>query len=374
MSQPLGIAVIGTGVIADGHLYAYQRAQERARLMAVVDVDEERARRAAERFEVPDVYADYKDVLARDDVHAVSICTPPYLHVPMAVEALKAGKHVLCEKPVSPTLAGLDAIEEAQRASGRVFAGVFQLRFGRGAQELRALVDEGRLGRLHLGIAETLWFRDGPYYQDVSWRGCWEYECGGVTVSQAVHLIDALAWFMGRPVSVYAAAGTFRAPMEEEDTSVAVVRFENGGIGQITSTVSALGPERSRLEIYGTELSAVSQGGPYDSTAEPFLLSAAKEEDARALRDEMEQRYPKGYRVLHRGAVNDFLEAIQEGRAPLVDIEACRTALQITAGVYKSAMTGLPVDLPLTPDDPFYHELPPPGQSLPTLDTTPGVA
>jgi|FLYL01.1.fsa_nt_gi predicted dehydrogenase len=373
MGRPIGVGVIGAGGIAEAHLFAYSREPERARLVAVADVDEGRARSAAERFGVAHFYTDYRELLARADVEAVSICAPPFLHVPMSVEALEAGKHVLCEKPVAPTLAGLDAIAAAQRSAGRVFAGVFQLRFGRGAQQVRALLDEGRFGRLHLGLAETLWYRGDDYYRQAAWRGSWRQEAGGVTVSQAIHLIDCLAWFMGRPVAVYAAAGTFRAPIEQDDTAAAIVRFEGGAIGQISSTVSALGPERSRLELYGTRLAALSQGKAYDSTAEPFAFYGANEEESAAVQDEMERRFPKGYRVLHRGAVADFLAAIEEGRPPLVGVEECRTALNITAGIYKSAMTGAPAELPLSPADPFYHELPPPGYALPPLDSYPGA-
>jgi predicted dehydrogenase len=365
MTTPLGIAVVGAGSIADAHLYSYQRAPERASLVTVVDVDEARARRAAGRFSVPHVLTGYREALERDDVQAVSICTPPFLHAEIAVAALKAGKHVLCEKPVAPTLAGLDAIAEAERTSGRVFSGVFQWRFGRGARQVRRLLDEGRFGRLHLGIAETLWFRDHPYYDDVPWRGRWDTECGGVTVSQAVHIIDCLLWFMGEPVSVFAEAGAFRARIMEEDTSVAVLRFESGAIGQITSTVSAMGQERSRLEIYGTELSAAGQGEAYDTTKDFFTLGARAPEAAQALQRESEERTPPGPKLLHRGAINDFLEAIQENRRPLVGVQECRRALQVTAAIYKSAMTGDRVALPLSPDDPWYHHLPPPGFALP---------
>jgi predicted dehydrogenase len=272
---------------------------------------------------------------------------------------------VLCEKPVAATLSGLDAIEQAQNESGKVFSGVFQLRFGRGARQVRMLLDEGRFGRLHLGIAETLWFRDEDYYQSVPWRGRWETECGGVTVSQAVHLIDLLLWYFGEPESVYADAGVFRTPTKTDDVSVAVIRFRSGAIGQITSTVSAFGEERSRVEVYGSDMTAISNGSAYAASSEPFRLSAPDPAAAEAAQREMDSQVPTGFRVLHRGAINNFLNAIQEGRAPLVGIAECRTALQVTTAIYKSAMTGIPVTLPITQEDPFYDQLPPAGFALP---------
>ena len=362
MSAPIRVAVVGTGGIAEAHLYAYQRAEDRAQLVAVVDIVEERARRAAATFGVPDI-STFAEVLARPDVDAVSICTPPSVHVQLSVAALNAGKHVLCEKPVSATLSGLDEIAEAARASGKVFSGVFQLRFGKGAQQLRSLVDDGRMGRLHLGIADTLWHRDAAYFS-VPWRATWADQCGGVQVSQAVHLIDALLWYLGKPVSVFAHSTSFRGLTECEETSSALVRFESGAIGQVTSTVTAFGPEKSRLEIYGTELSAVSSGPVYEATAEPFAIGAEDTNRALAIEHELEERVPKGFRMLHRGQVEDFVAAVQDSQTPLIGIPECREALQVTTAIYKSSMTGAAVTLPLAPDDPWYSALPPAGFGL----------
>jgi UDP-N-acetyl-2-amino-2-deoxyglucuronate dehydrogenase len=364
MGEPTSVAIIGTGGIAEAHIFAYQKEPERARIVALVDVAKGRADAIAELYGIESVYAEYREVLERENVDAVSICTPPFTHVEMSVAALRAGKHVLCEKPVAPTLVGVDAIEEAHKASGRVFAAAFQLRFGRGAQQLQLLLDEGRFGRLHLGIAETLWYRDDEYYSSGPWRGKWETEAGGVTVSQAIHLIDLLLWYFGEPVSVFAEAGVFRTPTEGDDVSVAVVRFKSGAIGQITSTVSAFGDERSRVEVYGSEMTAISSGSAYSPSSEPFQLSAPDPAAAEEAQRYADERVPSGYRVLHRGAIRDFLDAIREGREPLAGIEASRNALHVTAGIYKSAMTGTPVTLPITRDDPFYHELPPKGFSL----------
>ncbi len=366
MDEPIGVAVIGAGGIADSHLYSYQRLGERVRRVAVVDVDESRAARAAERFEFDEALTSYQDVLARDDVQAVSICTPPFLHVEMSTAALRADKHVLCEKPVAATLAGLDEIEAAAQESGRIFSGVFQLRFGRGAQQLRMLVDEGKFGRFHLCLAETMWYRADAYYDDVAWRGRWDTEAGGATVSQAVHIIDMLIWLMGEPERVYAEANSVRPNIEVDDSSVAILRFKSGAIAQITNTVSAQSEQRSLLEYHGDSLSAISQGPVYDATVEPFLLSSADEAYAASLQQEMEERLPKGYRLLHRGSVTDFIDAIAEGRSPAVTIDDCRRALQVTTAIYESAMTQQPVDLPLAKDDPFYSNLPPDGFKLPS--------
>lgn len=361
---PHRIAIIGTGSIADAHLYGYSKAADRAQVVLVSDIAPERAQRAAERFGVTETCGDYREVLGRHDVDGVSICTPPFLHAEIAAACLRSGKHVLCEKPVAATLAELDSISAAESESGKVFSGVFQWRFGRGARQMRMLIDEGRLGRLTLGVAETLWFRDHPYYNDVAWRGKWATEGGGVTVSQAIHAIDCLVWFLGEPVSVFAQSGTFRAKIEVDDTTVAVIRFASGAIGQVTNSVNAMGKEGTRLEFYGTEATAIGGGQAYDTTKDLFTL-ATPAGVSEALATESEERVPIGPNMLHRPAVTDFLDAIEGKHPPLAGIEACRTALNVTTAIYKSAMTGEAVKLPIAQDDPWYSALPPEGHRLP---------
>ena len=363
-----GIGIIGAGGIAEAHLYAYSRFPGRAKVVALADVDRERASRLAVKFGIEaEIVSDYRGLLARADVQAVSVCTPPFLHAEISAAALRAGRHVLCEKPVAATLAELDEIDRAQSESGRVFSGVFQWRFGRGAKQLRWLIDNGKFGRLHLGLAETLWFRDHAYYDDVAWRGTWRDECGGVTVSQAIHAIDCLVWFLGEPVSVFAEAGTFRARIEADDTAAAIIRFGNGAIGQIASTVNTRGNESTRLELYGSDLSAVGGGQPYDTTKDLFALGSATLEEGETLAAEIEEHVGKAPNMLHRGSIGDFLDAIEQRTPPLAGIEACRTALQVTAGIYKSAMTSEVVHLPIEGDDPWYSALPPEGFNLPTV-------
>src|SRR5512134_3525783 len=130
MGAPLGIGVIGAGGISHSHLLAARSSanRDRARVVAIADVDETRVKEQAERYGIGRTYGDYKALLADPEVQAVCICTPPFLHVEQAVAALRAGKHVLCEKPVSPNLAGLDAIAAAEREGGAIFEGVFQHR------------------------------------------------------------------------------------------------------------------------------------------------------------------------------------------------------------------------------------------------------
>jgi UDP-N-acetyl-2-amino-2-deoxyglucuronate dehydrogenase len=363
MADPIGVGIIGAGEISILHAASFRALAERARMVAVADIDEGRARFLADHFEIPAVYKDYQALLADPDVQAVSICTPPFLHVDQSIEAMAAGKHVLCEKPVAPNLAALDRIDSAQKGSGRIFCGVFQYRLGQGARQVKALIERGRFGRLLVGLTHTLWMRTPSYYE-VSWRGSWARECGGTSVSHGIHGIDLLLWLMGEPEHVYAEADTLKMDIEVDDTSIAVVRFRSGALGQILSTVNCQ-DNRSRLEVYGTELHAVSSEDAYQSTKEPFRLSAAEAPYLETVEKEAAELVPSGPPYLEFGMVEEFVGAVEDGREPLVTVGECRRSLELVTALYRSAMTGERVGLPIEKTDPFYSSIPPEGMALP---------
>lgn len=354
------------------HAAAYRELGERARLVAVADIEEGRAQTLAEHFAIPAVYHDYRNLLADSNVQAVSICTPPFLHVQQSVEALEAGKHVLCEKPVAPSLDGLNRIAAAAQTSGLVFSGVFQQRFGRGAQQVKALIERGRFGRLLLGLTHTLWIRTPSYYE-VWWRGSWERECGGASVSQGLHGIDMLLWLMGEPSRLYAGAATLKADIEVDDTASAVVHFRGGALGQVLATVNCQ-DNRSRLEVYGLDLSAVSSEDAYQPTKDPFRLSAADPAHLKTVQKEAEELVPSGPLFLHLGMIEDFVGSIEDGREPLVTVDECRRSLELVTALYRSAMTGEAVSFPIETGDPFYSRIPPEGMSLPGIARSRGGA
>ncbi|HZP56277.1 MAG TPA: Gfo/Idh/MocA family oxidoreductase [Dehalococcoidia bacterium] len=365
MAGPIGIGVIGAGGISHSHLISYTKSRanrELCRVVAIADIDEGRAREQAQTYDIPHVFTDYRDLIAHPEVQAVSVCTPPFLHVEQSCAALRAGKHVLCEKPVSPTLAGLDAIAQAEREGGATFEGVFQHRVGQGAQQVKALIDRGAFGRLVFGLSETLWQRPQEYY-DVWWRGTWEQECGGVTMGHGIHSIDMLLWLMGEPESLIADAATVKLDIGVEDTALASVRFRSGALGQIIVTVNAQ-DNRSRLEIFGTKLQAVSSESPYDPTREAFALTSLDETHAEDARAWAQAQYPETPRHLHGPMVHDFLRAILDSRPPLVGVAECRRSMEAITGLYKSAMTGERVRFPIASDDPFYSCIPAEGHAL----------
>ena len=347
----VGIGIIGTGSIAGAYLRAYARYPELCRVVAVADIDRQRAQKfAAGAGDSVAAYGDYKELLRRDDIDAVSICTPPFAHAEIAVAALNAGKHVLVEKPMAASLAEADAMLAAAEQNDKKLAVVFQNRWRHDWMRAKALIDGEHLGRILFGKVDCLWWRGDEYY-DMWWRGTWEQECGGATINHAIHHIDAFLWLMGEPEWVIAEMGAVDHDIEVEDLSMAIVRFRNGALGQITSTVAAM-HNFDRIEVFGSKASLALPWALYSVASQPNGFPKANPEyveKLQALADGLELG-PQW----HEGQILDFLEAVTTGKRPLVDGVEGRRSLELVTAIYKSATTGERVQLPLAPDDPFY--------------------
>ena len=190
-----GVGVIGCGAISGNHFHAIGKT-ENAALRAVCDIDEARLQNAMSEQGV-DGYADYHDLLARQDIDAVHICVPHYLHAPISVAALKAGKHVLCEKPMGMTIQEAEAMRQAAEESGRTLTVCFQNRYNGTSLRMKEIIDGGTLGRVIGGSAFVCWDRDEAYYASCPWRGTWKTEGGSLLINQSIHTLDLLRWLAG---------------------------------------------------------------------------------------------------------------------------------------------------------------------------------
>ena len=254
MDERIGIGVIGCGAIAqEAHLPNYA-AHSQAHLIAVADTDEGRAHAAAERFAVPHVYTDYHQLLERDDIQAVSICTPNYLHAEQTIAAAKAGKHVLCEKPMAISLAEADAmIGAAEDATVQLMVG-FTHRFHPFTQKARELIADGKIGRPY--TVRCRFAHRGPY---TSWSAMseWFFDSkragGGAVLDMGIHALDLIRFVLGAEIrSVSANLATLAHDIQDEDTAVMSLEFSNGSLGYIeTGWHSWPGP--LGLEVYGSK-------------------------------------------------------------------------------------------------------------------------
>ena len=187
------VAVVGLG-IGQMHVWSWRRMKDRFVITAVADPDDARARDAASRTGADIVT--FEETIARDDVDIVDLCTPPYLHVAQTLQALEAGRHVICEKPLAGSLHDVDRVAAAAKRSGRRVMPVFQYRFGHGIQKLQLLRECGVTGPAYLTTVETAWRRRPAYYA-VPWRARWATELGGPVVNLAVHAHDLVRYVFG---------------------------------------------------------------------------------------------------------------------------------------------------------------------------------
>ena len=188
-------------------------------------------RKSTEQFFVPFVTTDYRELLHRDDVDVVSICTPPSLHERMVIDALEAGKYVLCEKPLAHNLAAADRILEAANRFPNRLSVVYQLRFSPEALRTRWLIEQGHFGRLQ--FASFVRVRAIPHQHRSglgSWWGKWDVAGGGALITQCIHELDLALYFLGPAKRVTAAMATISSPIESEDTVAATIEHESGAV------------------------------------------------------------------------------------------------------------------------------------------------
>ncbi|HTT92900.1 MAG TPA: Gfo/Idh/MocA family oxidoreductase [Acidimicrobiales bacterium] len=349
----INVAVVGAGAISSSHIEAYLAFPDRAQIVAVVDIYPEKAERQVAKYALnATVFDTHRRLLDGPPIDLVSVATPPGTHAEIEVDLLRAGFHVMGEKPMAASLEECDAVLAAAEAGGGVLSIVAQNRFRTPMMRLKRALDSGLAGRvLHVQV-DSHWWRGHSYY-DLWWRGTWASEGGGPTLNHAVHHIDALQWMMGSPVEVIALMGNVAHDNAEvEDLSVAVLRFESGALGQLTSSVVHHGEEQQLA--FQAERAKIAW--PWAVYASVPRANGFPERNT-ALEDQLTEAY-EGLAPLphegHAGQVNDVLTAIETGRPPLVDGREGRKTIEIITAIYQSCITSAPARLPIGPGDSFY--------------------
>ena len=340
MSELLRFGLIGCGRVAPRHAQSIAELPG-ARLTAVADIRESRASRFAAEHRA-DKYLDYRRLLDRTDVDVVNICVPSGLHAQVAVDALEAGKHVIVEKPIALSLSDADRMIAAARLAGRKLCVVLQNRYNPPMQDLKRMVESGRLGRLLLGNATVRWYRPQEYYED-GWHGTWAMD-GGALMNQSIHHIDALQWLLGRPESVFAYSATLGHRMEAEDIGIATIRFRGGPLGVVEgSTVTYPENLEGSVAIFG-ERGSLKVGGTALNRKVIWKIEGELEHEKELLT--REQVDPTSvYGASHRAVIADMIEAILADRTPKTDGAEAKKSLALVLAMYESVRTGQPVEL-----------------------------
>lgn len=339
----IGFGIVGTGTIGAFHARAIQSVAG-ARLVGACDTNPQSLAAFRKNFPV-NGYADVKALADDPDISIVAIGTPSALHVEPALAAIAAGKHVIIEKPLDVSLERCDRIIEAAEKAGVIAACVFQNRFIAGAQVLKQAIDTGRFGRLTLGDAYVKWWRTQDYYDGRSKRGTLALDGGGALMTQAIHAVDLLQWFMGPVVEVSAFADTLgHDRLSFEDVSVATLRFANGALGVIEAATAVYPGFFKKLEISGTRGSAVLE----EESLTTWTFAEETPADER-LRAEYAHKGDSGGGAadptaidfrLHAAQFKNLMDAIEGKTELLVGAREGRKAVAIILAIYESARSG----------------------------------
>ena len=327
-------ALIGCGTIADFHAEAI-RGIPGARLVAVSEISEDRARKFADK-EHCDWTTDYRTLLARPDVDLVCVTTPSGSHAPIGMDVLRAGKHLVVEKPMAMTTSQAAELIRTARERNVSLSAISQRRFEPQHRAIKQVLDDGALGKLLLTEVSLPFYRSQAYYDSADWRGTIAQD-GGALMNQGIHSVDLLLWFAGPAASVIGRTATQTHRMEAEDLGLAIVRFRNGSFGTIMASTSIQPGFPAALNLYGEKGTIKLEG----STIVHWTVPG---------RDKPDQGQVAGYggvadpraivSTYHQMQLTDVVESIETGRTPQVAGADGLRAVQLVESIYESSAAG----------------------------------
>ncbi|QJF49955.1 Gfo/Idh/MocA family protein [Roseobacter ponti] len=342
------VAILGAGIGRE-HLLAYRRLPEKYQVLTVVDQNTARA----EELRQNDTFAVAEDVMAAlndPDIDLVDICLPPHLHVPVCLNALEAGKHVICEKPLATSLEGAHLIAQAAKTSGKKVFPVFQYRWGPAFNQLRRLIAEDLAGKPQVASVETHWSRGADYYA-VPWRGTWAGEQGGAVLGHAIHNHDLLTHFMG-PVSRVAAMMTTRVnDIETEDCATISFEMQNGALASSSITLGAATNE-SRIRLVFEHLTATSGSEPYAPGTGTWIFTARDPAKQEAV-DRIVSTTPVAP-VGFEGFLTGVAQALRGVNGAAVTLAEGIASIELVTAMYSADRTATYVNLPLPDTHPMF--------------------
>lgn len=365
MIGKLKTAVVGIGKVTDLHSAALANLKE-SEFTAVCSRSKEKAGTYSARFGVK-AYTDVTEMVTMEKIDVVIICTPHPNHMLPTLAAIEAGAHVLVEKPFASSLEDCDAMLEASRKHGKEIGVVGQRRWYLPSRRIKDAIDAGKIGKPVFGTVNMLGWREKWYYDSDPWRGTWEGEGGGVLVNQAPHQLDLLQWYMGEIDELYGQWSNLNHPyIEVEDTANAILKFKNGAVANIIVTNSQKPGIFGKVQIHGetgasvgvqTEGGAMFIAGMTNILEPPVndLWTIPGEEDMLGKWIKEDSAFfhslndPQEYFIERQ--IEEFLQAMMEGRRPLITGEEGRITVEIFTAIYRSTRDNRPVKWPLLPEN-----------------------
>jgi UDP-N-acetyl-2-amino-2-deoxyglucuronate dehydrogenase len=337
------LGLIGCGRISKNHLDAVSQIPE-AEFVAVADIIPEKAKAAAEAYGVKGVYTDYVEMLEKEKLDAVSICTPSGMHPQMGVEVAKHKVNVITEKPMGINIEDADKLIHACDANRVKLFVVKQNRLNSTMQLLKRAIDKERFGRIYLAQSNVFWQRPQAYYDQEKWRGTWEFD-GGAFMNQASHYVDAMYWLLGNVDSVMAYTSTMARHIEAEDTGCAILHFRRGLIASINVTMLTFPKNyEGSITIIG-EKGTVKVGGVAVNKIEKWEFDDYDDDDRIA--QDANYQPPNVYGFGHNPYYRNVVDVLLNRGAPSTDGRDGRKSVEIIQAIYQSAKTGKRISLPL---------------------------
>jgi len=334
--------IIGCGVIAPTHIAAFEEIPE-SEVVALCDIKIERAKQLADKHRVAKVYQDYRQMLADPEIDLVSVCTDHASHAAIFIDALEAGKHVICEKSLGRTAADLEQMAAAARRHPElVSGGIFQHRFEDSNCNLKKMIADGDFGDILTVNLSFNCLRTNDYYRGDSWRGTQAGEGGGVLINQAIHYLDQLRFLFGDVDEVCAKCGNLahKGVIEVEDTAVFVMKFASGVMAAVTATNGSIADWRNILVISGTKLYleyANEKPSFIKTESEELRLRVEKLLSEKTAAETVGKAY---YGQGHAAQLHNVVKAVRgEAKLEVDTMQAASTAALVMA-VYRSHETG----------------------------------
>lgn len=350
MAKRYRVGIIGCGIGKSHIEEGYVPHGDKFEVAVLCDLNEKRLNAVADEFGIKGRITSSDELMAMEDIDIIDICTPPAIHAKLILQALAAGKHVVCEKPLTGSLAEVDEVMEAEKSAKGVLMPIFQYRYGDGVERARRIIESGIAGKPYAGTAETFWKRGADYY-DNPWRGRWATELGGVLMTHAIHLHDMLNYLMGPTDRVFARATTRVNAIEVEDCVSASLLLKSGAVVSATATLGAQ-EEISRLHLAFENVTFESNHSAYSPGDGPWRILPANEEIGRQIDELLKDMPPIGRRF--NGQMEAFYHALEKGEKPPVTSADAHRSLELLAAIYHSNDTNSDVALPITKGHPKY--------------------
>jgi predicted dehydrogenase len=331
----LRIGLVGVGAAAQvNHIPALKKTED-VELVALCDRDDEKTSRVAQKFGIPRTYNRLEEILSDDEIDAIDICTPNYLHAPMATSALEAGKHVLCERPLARSGDEALAMVKAARKAERTLMCAVQHRFRPDAQLLKKVVEKGELGPVF--YTKAGWLRQRTEWDSDEWRRQKRESGGGVVLDLGFQVLDLALWLLGHPTVESVSASVHRSRKGEvEDNATALLRLENGATLTLEVTWGLLmEKDFAYLNLFGSGGAALLNPLRIHRGMHGTLVNVTPTMDTSR----------NQYKQSMEAQVAHFAEALRKGVAPMGDGEEILPVMQLMDAIYRSAEQGKEVRL-----------------------------